>query len=241
MKWALRIYSFILLAYTGWRTYDFISSTLPKNDISFWLSIAFLFSSEAGLLLWHEMNLAHVSTETQEQIAKWMTWVDFVASLAAGVADMILRQTFIEGFSMPPILGQFLIYGLPAIMALNVAAVLQYQANDADTQMEREKRKVNFKIRKEALKDLKDASEEIAKDKKTLIYRHLRDQVTGQVDRAYMSGSKLSDNSNGNGQGRPVGQGSGKPKFALIHPQFKLPSRNGAETKDGPKNGHRGS
>ena len=56
---------------------------LPKNDISFWLSIAFLFATEAGLLLWHELSLRHVTTHKQENIATWLTWIDFVGSLSA--------------------------------------------------------------------------------------------------------------------------------------------------------------
>src|SRR5512146_1845823 len=104
MKWIIRIYSVVLLGYTGWRTFDFISSQLPKNDISFWLSIAFLFCTEAGLLIWHELHLKHTTTEEQENIARWMTWIDFIGSLTAGIADMILRQTLVQGYQVPPAL-----------------------------------------------------------------------------------------------------------------------------------------
>src|SRR5512146_1460787 len=131
MKWIIRIYSVVLLGYTGWRTFDFISGQLPKNDISFWLSIAFLFCTEAGLVLWHETHLHHTTTENQDRITFALTWVDFVGSLAAGIADMIVRQTFIDGYTIPPALAQFLMYGLPAIMAFNVAGVILFEQYDA--------------------------------------------------------------------------------------------------------------
>ena len=127
MKWVIRVYSLILLGYTGWRTYDFMSSQLPKNDLTFWLSIAFLFATEAGLVLWHEANLNHTTTQEQEYISTAMTGIDFVGSLTAGIADMILRQTILEGYQIPPVLAQFLIFGLPLIMAANVGAVILFE------------------------------------------------------------------------------------------------------------------
>ena len=69
MKTVIRVYSGILLLYCGWRTVDFLLSQLPKNDISLWLSIAFLFATEAGLLLWHEISLNHTSTREQHYIS----------------------------------------------------------------------------------------------------------------------------------------------------------------------------
>lgn len=186
MKWIIRVYSFILLGYTGWRTYDFISSQLPKNDISFWLSIAFLFATEAGLLIWHEAGLDHVTTKTQESVSKWMTWIDFAGSLSAGVADMILRQTLVNGYQVPPALAQFLIYGLPVIMAANVAAVLIFQSNDAEKQLDRSKRQLRFEIYDQAMKELHENRGAIAEGMKKDIYRELKDDVTGKVARQFL-------------------------------------------------------
>ena len=181
MKWLIRVYSLILLGYTGWRTFDFMGSQLPKNDISFWLSIIFLFATEAGLLLWHEITLKHTTTEEQENISRWMTWIDFVGSTAAGIADMIIRQTLTD-YQVPPALAQFLIYGLPVIMAVNVAAVLLYQLNDAETQIEREKKQARFEIYKAALADVRRDRKAIAAEKKSVIYQELRREITGYVD-----------------------------------------------------------
>ena len=96
MKWMIRIYSFLLLAYTGWRTYDFMAAQLPQDTSSQLLSTLFLFTTEAGLLLWHEISLRHTTTEVQHGLSIGLTWIDFAGSLAAGIADMILRQTFAE-------------------------------------------------------------------------------------------------------------------------------------------------
>jgi hypothetical protein len=191
MQWIIRLYSLVLLAYTGWRTFDFMGSQLPKDDLSFWLSIIFLFATEVGLLLWQELSLSHATTEEQEDIAKWMTWIDFAGSLGAGIADMILRQTLIQ-YEVPVWLGQFLIYGLPLVVGMNVAAVLLYQWNDADAQIEREKRQTKFLIYKAALQDLRAARKEIASDKKSMIYNELREDIVGQIDRRHSRKNTIS-------------------------------------------------
>jgi hypothetical protein len=189
MKWIIRIYSLVLLAYTGWRTYDFISSTLPKNDISFWLSIAFLFATEAGLVLWHEAHLKHTTTDTQDKLTFALTWIDFVGSLAAGIADMILRQTFIEGYQIPPMLAQFLLYGLPCIMAINVAGVILFEQNDAETQEDKAEKAARFKIHQEAMKQIRADRQTMATEKSHVIYDRIRGRVTGHVDTEYGGGT----------------------------------------------------
>lgn len=184
MKWIVRGYSFILLAYTGWRTFDFMGSQLPKDDLSFWLSIIFLFATEVGLLIWHELALSYVTTETQESIAKWMTGVDFLGSTASGIADMIIRQT-LTNYEIPPWLAQFLIYGLPIIVALNVGAVLLYIWFDGDAWIVREQRQTVFAIKKQAIKDIKRERKTITESKKGLVYQTIRSAIVSEIDRDF--------------------------------------------------------
>lgn len=195
MKWIIRIYAVILLFYTGWRTYDFMSSQLPKNDISFWLSIAFLFATEAGLVLWHEAHLHHTSTETQDKLTFGLTWIDFIGSLAAGIADMILRQTFINGYQIPPILAQFLMFGLPVIMAINVAGVIVFEENDAETLEEKAEKAARFTIHAAAMKQIHADRDALVNEKSDLIFKKIRGRVTGHVDKKY--GDKPTEKSNG--------------------------------------------
>lgn len=192
MKWIIRVYSLVLLAYTGWRTYDFMSSQLPKSDISFWLSIAFLFATEAGLVLWHEAHLHHVTTDTQDKLTQALTWIDFVGSLAAGVADMILRQTFIEGYEIPPMLAQFLMYGLPCIMAINVAGVILFEQNDAEVQEDAAEKAARFEVHKQAMKQIRADRQALATEKSGVIYNRLRGHVVGHVDSTYGDAPALS-------------------------------------------------
>lgn len=187
MKWIIRIYSFVLLGYTGYRTYDFMAAQMGTGSeaTTSIVALLFLFATEAGVLLWHEVSIKHCTTETQNFVAVALTWLDLAGSLGAGVADMVLRQTFVSGFIVPPLLATVLIYGLPLAVAFNVAGVLMYLSNDAENLIQRNKNQLRFEITKQALRELKDQRGAIAEDKKRQIYQRLRADVTGQIDQEY--------------------------------------------------------
>jgi hypothetical protein len=192
MKWVIRIYALVLLAYTGWRTYDFMVHQLPSGETGMLLALLFLFATEAGLALWHEISLRHTTTQEQHYTAVALTWIDFAGSLAAGIADMILRQTFAEGYVLPPLLVTFLIFGLPLIVALNIAGVLVYLANDSELQLDRAKRELRHEIHRQAIRELHDNTGAIAEGMKKDIYRRLRDDVTGKLAKQYLADPKTA-------------------------------------------------
>jgi hypothetical protein len=108
-----------------------------------------------------------------------------VGSLAAGIADMILRQTFLEGYVIPHEFGVFLIYFIPCLMGVNVGALILFEQNDAKTKEDKAEKKLLFKIHQEAMDDLEKDSDAIAQEKKAAIYSKMRAQVTGKVDGRY--------------------------------------------------------
>ncbi len=175
-------YEFVLLAYTGWRTWDFLSTNLPVA-IATEIALLGIFALDAGLIAWHTLYRKFANSESQETTAKWLVVVDFAGSLGAGVADMIIRQTMIT-YSIPPLLAKALIFGIPLIVAINVAAVLYYQANDPDEREERARRRVEAKIRSLAIQDVEDSAEAIAvelkKDISEVLKKKARENITGR-------------------------------------------------------------
>jgi uncharacterized membrane protein len=200
VKWIIRLYALVLLGYTGWRTYDFMINQLPAGDTSTLLALLFLFATEAGLALWHEISLRHSTTSEQQMTATALTWVDFAGSLTAGVADMILRQNFASGYTIPPLLVLLLLYGLPLIVALNVAGVLIYLSHDAEAQLDRAKSQLRFEITRQALRELHDNRGAIAEGMKKDIYRQLRDDVTGKVAKQFLKAPKIVEIASKNGR-----------------------------------------
>lgn len=187
MKICIKIYSYILLLYSGWRTYDFIFRQMPTEmgNMRSWLSIVFLFTTEVGLLLWHETSLKHVTTHDQNTLTRWMVGVDLVGSLAAGIADLILTQTFAQGYKISPLLADFLIYGLPIIVFLNIVAVILFENFDAELQEDKAEKEVEFEIHQEAIKQLRKEKKALATEKKKAIYNDIRSRVTNRIDAEY--------------------------------------------------------
>jgi hypothetical protein len=177
MKWIVRIYTLVLLLYTGWRTLDFLMQQLPATDLSFWLAIVFLFATEVGILIWHEISLAHTTTYTQHYIATGLVWLDFTGSFGAGVADMILRQTMIE-YEIPRALALGLMIGLPLIVAVNVAGALVFQANDADLVRMRARKFLEFEADQQATQELMASRRRLVATKK----RELIKEMTAGYD-----------------------------------------------------------
>ncbi len=200
MKWIIRLYALILLGYCGWRTYDLMLHQLPQGDTGSLLALLFLFCTEAGLGLWHEISLNHSTTHEQHAVSTGLTWLDFAGSLIAGISDMILRQT-LGTYVIPPLLVLTIIYGLPIVVALNVAGVLYYLSNDADTQLDRGKKQLRFEITKQALRELGDNRGAIAESLKRDIYRKLRDDVTGRIAKEFLHDAKTTEiRTNGRGE-----------------------------------------
>ena len=172
MKWVLRIYAVSLLIYTGYRTWRFLQTTLPASESGQFVSLVFLLAAEIGLLLWHELSLRS-TTGRQNSIANVMTWTDFIASTAAGIADMLISQSLMEGYQIPPMMGMAIIYGLPLIMAANVAAALLYFNADSDEQLAKSRRMLKHGIHSEAIKTVEKQTQSVAKD--------LAPELAGQI------------------------------------------------------------
>ena len=173
MKWIVRIYTLVLLLYTGWRTVDFLLHQLPDTELSWWLAIVFLFATEIGILIWHEISLTHTTTYTQHYIATGLTWLDFTGSFGAGVADMILRQTMMADYKIPPAFALGLIIGLPLIVAINVAGALVFQSNDADLVRLRARKFLEFEADQQATQELMVSRRKLVANKKRELMNEL--------------------------------------------------------------------
>lgn len=178
----LYIYSVVLLGYTGWRTYDFMYMQLPTDGaVRYVLPLLFLFATEIGLLLWHYVLNHAITTRYQHRIVMALVIVDFFGSLTAGVADMILRQTFIVGYIVPPLLVEVLIYGMPSIVAMNVAGFLAYEYFDSERSQKRAEREVIFEIHEQAMEEIANSRGSVAKELKSDIKDHILESVIGKI------------------------------------------------------------
>jgi hypothetical protein len=204
MKWIIRIYTFVLLIYTGWRTIDFLLMQLPATDTSWWLAIVFLFSTEIGILIWHEISLSHTTTYTQHYIATGLTWLDFTGSFGAGVADMILRQTMMVDYKIPPALAMGLIIGLPLIVAINVAGALVYLANDADLQRMRTRKFLEFEADQQAMAEINAGRRKLVARRKQALMKELTTDYEDVPLMVQVEPKLMAPPSNGHNKEEPI-------------------------------------
>jgi hypothetical protein len=148
-------------------------NNLPDDWGSTLLAFLFLFAAEIGLIIWHETSIGHTTTYTQHGVSVALTWLDFVGSLAAGIGDMIIRQTIMVDYAIPPFLAMFIIFGLPVLVALNVAGAIVYLSNDSDNVKDREKRMLEFEAHKQAIRLLKDNKKKLVQAAKREIYQEI--------------------------------------------------------------------
>lgn len=202
MKWIVRGYLFVLLAYTGWRTFDFMLNQLPAGDTSAWLAIFFLFSTEVGLLIWHEINISHTTTYTQHYLSMGLMWLDFVGSLGAGIADMIIRQTLVDSYQIPPVMATGLLFGLPILVAFNVAGGLVYLMNDSNAVIQRETRFLNFEAQDQAIRELQTGRSKLVSNQRREIFMAITGNDIQPPIQVASSKNKLLATISGNGKGK---------------------------------------
>lgn len=181
-------FAVVLLAYSAWRSFDYLTIGLKGVDptIATVVSLVFLFASEIGLLLWLHAGVPHSTTDAQETIAKGMIGVDFVGSLALGVADLLLRNTvYIVDFHW---LDPILLVAPALLVAANVGAVVLFHLSDAEEQLRRAERQLDYEesqleieARLSAIKELRSSRREIGSKLAPSIYAHVRDRVTGRT------------------------------------------------------------
>lgn len=144
VRLVMYVYAVILSGYMGWRTWDFMSQQIPPEmgDAGFYLPLLYLFATEIGMIVWLEVS-RRATTTHQYVISTVFTYLDFVGSSFAGVADMITRQQMIA-MTIPETLARFLTYAMPVLLATNVLAVIAFLKFDADEMRERSDRELNW-------------------------------------------------------------------------------------------------
>lgn len=219
------VYGCILLGYTVYRSYDFLQYNLP-TAIAGEVALLGVFALDIGLIVWDTAYSYFAKSKRQEQISLAFIVVDFLGSFGAGVADMILRQTMIN-YVMPPVLGKILIYGIPAIVAGNVAALIYYMINDPTQAEKRVRRRIEAKVIEGALEQVEADADALAQEVKKsiaeVIKRRAKENVTGRYFARKTEGVSVKEEPeivellekalpSGNGNGKGEGRNFSLPK-----------------------------
>lgn len=187
-SWILTVTILVMLAYTGWRVYDYMSTNLVGVDqgTGFWVALAFLTFTEIGLLVWLHVAQPGATTNRQENVANVMVWVDYAGSMLLGLADLVKHNTMyrVDLSKIDPVL-----FIAPwVIVAANVAAWIVFKTNDSDEKLRREERRLlhaehelEIKARTDAIAALRANTEGLARKLAPYYYRDIADRVTGRT------------------------------------------------------------
>jgi len=185
-KHLMTMYAVVLLAYAAWRSFDYMLSMLAGVDqtIAYLISVIFLFASEIGLLVWMYSAAPNATTEIQEVTANILIVINFVGSMALGLADILIHNSLYD--VQLPWLDPVLLLAPWMLVAANVGGHIVYHRTDADEQIKKAERelknqehKLHILAQKAAIEGLKANEEALARKLSPHYLADIQDRVEG--------------------------------------------------------------
>ena len=128
-EWGLGAMAVLLLVVTGYRSWHFLTTSLPHEYQI--IAYAGLFGLDIGALIWAYAWMRAATNTKQDEIALVMFVVDVLGMLATSLADTLLYQQGVQ-VEMPEAFKIAALWGVPIIIASNaVAAVLYHMASES--------------------------------------------------------------------------------------------------------------
>ncbi|MDE3089638.1 MAG: hypothetical protein KGJ80_09705 [Chloroflexota bacterium] len=135
--WSLTAMTVGLFLITGWRTADFIYRSLPKETFFVIVAAAGVLAFDAGAILWSMAWKNNASNDEQDRVAKVMFVLDVVGMLITSIAD---TQLYFSGAELPEEFKTAALWGIPAIIVINVVAGVVYDMTSDRVKLARDKR-----------------------------------------------------------------------------------------------------
>lgn len=134
--WSLTLLGLGLLGFTIWRSWDFLSNTMPSD----WtiISVMGLFGLDIGAVIWDNVYANHATNDRQESLASGLFLLDLSGMIVTAVVDSLLYS---KGVVMPDILKTVAFWVVPLIVVINVAGYFYYRRMDERAEGERQNRK----------------------------------------------------------------------------------------------------
>ena len=134
--WLLMGFTIVLAVFTAFRSFDFITKTLPEG----WELIGYvgLFVLDGGFLFWAYL-IATVAITPKQAFLAWAMWV--VDGL--GLAAVVLADTFLytspgaSAEAMATMVATIAAWAFPMLAILNAAAAILFKLDDPKLQLRR--------------------------------------------------------------------------------------------------------
>lgn len=164
-----------LLIYTGYRSWHFLDGSLPEAYKV--LALAGLWGLDVGALAWSLVWIFGSTTRYQDWASITMFVVDLIGMFLTSMVDSLMF-TVTGTVVIPPILSTAALYGIPAIILLNVVVGFIYHMTSPNTRKARAERRMREELaleREKAEMELKrkqlhvEQSQQILKQREMLV------------------------------------------------------------------------
>ncbi len=140
------LFDAILLVYTGWRSFDLLSGTVPSG----WEIMAFigLLALDIGAVIWSYIWMFNSTTKWQDRIAMIFFVIDMSGVALTSITDSLLYGD--TDSVMLAMLEPITMVVIPLVIISNVIAGIVYHFTSDRTRTRRTKRQLEAKARAEA-------------------------------------------------------------------------------------------
>lgn len=129
----------VLLIYTAWRSYDFLSTTVPSGfEI---LGLIGLWGLDIGAVGWSLVWIFGSSSKYQDWTSMALFLIDLVGVILTSITDSLMYGA--KGSAMTEMLTGITSVAIPLVIVVNVVAGFIYHMTSPATKARREKRKAD--------------------------------------------------------------------------------------------------
>ena len=153
----------MLLVFTGWRTVDLVSKTLPAE--AYILAFIAVISFDGGIIAWRRFASHGAKATLQVWIAGGMAIADFVGMGILFVAHILLNERFyVQSVGMITILGTVSIWTIAVGVLANIGALLAVDYFDPEEEMKRARRDMEIEIKKRSVVLVNEQNDSMANE-----------------------------------------------------------------------------
>jgi hypothetical protein len=159
-NWIIIILGSILLCYTGVRTWELMSMTLPPEF--WWVAVFALVALDVGVVLWAAYYVHYAQSKAQEVIAIIMVVACLLGVGLAVLGDTLLQASKRDFASAKTDIAYWAIVVQAAIVFLNVVMATTVHMISPDAQQLRRRRRIYYDIEERKLDALAKNAEKFA-------------------------------------------------------------------------------
>lgn len=127
----------VLLVYTGWRSYDFLSTTVPTEMQL--LALVGLWGLDIGAIAWSLVWIFGSTTKYQDWVAMFFFVFDLTGVVLTSLTDSLMYGA--ENSALTGMLSGIAVVAVPLIVVANVIAGFIYHMTSPQTKANRAKRR----------------------------------------------------------------------------------------------------